>query len=47
VNFPAVIALKSPKAIPKKSQIAPAPIASDSVAGRSWRIWSSTFACWV
>src|SRR6476620_3717118 len=35
VNFPALTALITPKRIPKPSQITPAPIAHEMVAGRS------------
>jgi hypothetical protein len=33
--------------MPAKSQMIPAPIASDSVAGSPCLIWSSTLTCWV
>ena len=44
---PAEIALSRPKTIPSESQMIPAPIASDSVAGRSRLISCSTLTCCV
>ena len=46
MNFPAFTALITPKRIPKPSQITPAPIASERVAGRSRLISSTTLICW-
>ena len=43
VKRPALIAVSTPNTIPSASQMIPAPIASESVAGSPWRIESSTF----
>ena len=42
-HVPAVTAEITPTAIPKKSQMIPAPIASENVAGRPCLIWLTTF----
>ncbi len=45
-SLPAVTADTTPTTIPKKSQMMPAPIASENVAGIPCLIWSRTF-CWL
>jgi hypothetical protein len=47
VNPPARVAPTRPNMMPEISQMIPAPIASDRVAGSPSLIWSRTFTCWL